>query len=230
MKKILLALNLLLSFYTIKGQNACEVNYIAFKKGVSIELTNYDKKGKINTVQRQEINSIEAIDGGFEAKTSMAFYDKKGKTISEGGYDMKCRNGVVYIDMTGMLDPKAMEAFKDMEMEAKGTALEFPLNLRPGMTLPDGDVNIKAKSSGLTLVNITMSITNRKVEKAETITTPAGTFDCIKVTQDVDLKSVIRKKYGMETWYALGVGVVKSHTLDKAGEIENTELLTKLEK
>ncbi len=87
MKKIILALNLLFSFYMIKGQNACEANYIAFKKGVSIELTNYNKKGKINTVQRQKINSIEAIDFalGQGSDFNTTYTDADGNTIVTDG-------------------------------------------------------------------------------------------------------------------------------------------------
>ncbi len=231
MKNIILATILLLSSNVImKAQGACESNYLAFREGVSFELTNYDKKGKVSSIQHQKINSVEAIEDGFKANTSMVLSNEKGKTLSEGSYNIECRNGVVYLDMSSMLDPRMMEGFKDMEMEISGSALEFPSNLRPGQTLPDGNVNVKAMTGGLTLMNMSMDITNRKVESTEIVTTPAGTFECIKISQDSELKSVIKKKFSSSTWYAIGVGIVKSENLDDRGNVESSTILTKFEK
>ncbi len=231
MKNFCFTTILLLSFNLIlKAQNACESNYLAFREGVSFELTNYDKKGKVSGVQNQKINSVEAIEDGFRASTNMVLTNEKGKTLSEGSYNIECRNGVVYLDMSSMLDPRMMEGFKDMELEISGAALEFPSNLRPGQTLPDGDVNVKAMTGGLALMNITMSITNRKVEGTEVVTTPAGTFECAKISQDSELKSIIKKKFKSVSWYAIGVGLVKSENMDERGNVESSTILTKFEK
>ncbi|MCF8248205.1 MAG: hypothetical protein K9J37_23550 [Saprospiraceae bacterium] len=231
MKNIFIATILLLSFNIVmKAQDACESNYLAFRQGVSFELTNYDKKGKISSIQQQKINNVEATDDGFKANTSMVLSNEKGKTLSEGSYNLECKNGVVYLDMSSMLDPRMMEGFKDMEMEISGAALEFPSNLKPGQTLSDGDVNVKAMTGGLTLMNITMSITNRKVESTEIVTTPAGTFECAKISQDSELKSIIKKKFKSVSWYAIGVGLVKSENMDEKGNVESSTLLTKFEK
>lgn len=230
MKNILFTTILILSFHAIKAQNVCESGYLAFRQGVSFELTNYDKKGKVSSIQQQKINSVEATDDGFKANTSMVLSNEKGKTLSEGSYNLECKNGVVYLDMSSMLDPRMMEGFKDMEMEISGAALEFPSNLKPGQTLSDGDVNVKAKTGGLTLMNITMSITNRKVESTEIVTTPAGTFECAKISQDSELKSIIKKKFKSVSWYAIGVGLVKSENIDEKGNVESSTLLTKFEK
>ena len=60
MKNIFIATILLLSFNIVmKAQDACESNYLAFRQGVSFELTNYDKKGKVSSIQQQKINNVE---------------------------------------------------------------------------------------------------------------------------------------------------------------------------
>ena len=123
-----------------------------------------------------------------------------------------------------------MEGFKDMEVEMSGTALEFPAKLIPGQTLPDGSINIKAMTGGITLMNMSMNITNRKVEAAEVVTTPAGTFECVKMSQESELKSIIKKKFKTVSWYAIGVGMVKSENLDEKGNVESSTVLTKFEK
>ena len=231
MKNIFLPCILLLSAsFGLKAQDACESNYLAFRQGVSFELTNYDKKGKVSSIQRQKINTVEATDDGFKANTSMVLSNEKGKSLSEGNYNIECRNGVVYLDMSSMLDQRMLEGFKDMEMEISGNALEFPSNLKPGQTLSDGDINLKAMTGGMTLMNMNMSITNRKVESTEIVTTPAGTFECVKISQDSELKSVIKRKFSTVSWYAIGVGMVKSENMDNKGNVESSTLLTKFEK
>ena len=68
---------------------------------------------------------------------------------------------------------------------------------------------------------LTMNVTNRKVEGKESITTPAGTWDCFKITS----KSKIHMKMGpigvpmnfdSTEWFAPGFGVVKTES--KHGE------------
>ncbi|MBK9013540.1 MAG: hypothetical protein IPM82_05355 [Saprospiraceae bacterium] len=173
---------------------------------------------------------MEAVADGFKAGVSIVVSNEKGKSVSEGNYNVECRNGVLYMDMSSMLDPRTMEGFKDMEVEMSGTALEFPAKLIPGQTLPDGCINIKAMTGGITLMNMSMNITNRKVEAAEVVTTPAGTFECVKMSQESELKSIIKKKFKTVSWYAIGVGMVKSENLDEKGNVESSTVLTKFDK
>src|ERR1044071_4231767 len=130
--------------------------------------------------------------------------DEKGKSGHTGKYFIECRNGTIYLDMNSMLDPQATAGFSNMEMEISGNSLEFPNTLSAGQTLPDGMIEMKAKSGGMTLFNMNMHVTNRKVEGQETLTTPAGTFDCMKVTQDTEMKMIMNKKFKTTTWYAKG--------------------------
>ena len=73
-------------------------------------------------------------------------------------------------------------------------------------------------------------IKNRKVEKKESITTPAGTFVCYKVTYDMDMKVLMRRSMKTAEWLAPGVGVVKTETYNQKGELEGYTELTKFVK
>lgn len=219
-----------LASFALKAQNVCESGYLAFRQGVSFELSNYDKKGKLTGVQHQKINSVEADGDGFKADVSMNFTNEKGKTISEGSYGIECKDGVLYMDLSALFDPRSMAGFKDMEMEMSGSALEFPAKLVPGQSLPDGNITMKANSGGMTLMTINMNVTNRQVEAAETVTTPAGTFECVRISQETEMKAIIKRKFKTVSWYAVGVGMVKSENLDEKGNVESSTVLTKFEK
>jgi len=72
-------------------------------------------------------------------------------------------------------------------------------------------------------------VKNRQVGNRETLTTPAGKFDCIKIKQDVVTKTGFTVTIETVQWYAEGVGVVKSESYRKDKLIGYSEL-TKLEK
>ncbi|MBI1226264.1 MAG: hypothetical protein GC192_13605 [Bacteroidetes bacterium] len=231
MKNLFLSsLLLLVASFGLRAQNVCESGYPAFRQGISFELTNYDKKGKVSSIQHQKINSVEADGDGFKANVSLEVTNEKGKNLSEGNYGIECKDGGLYMDMSGMFDPRSMAGFKDMEMEMAGSALEFPAKLIPGQTLPDGNITMKASSGGMTLMTMTLEVTNRKVEAAEVVTTPAGTFECVKISQETEMKAIIKRKFKTVSWFAIGVGMVKSENLDEKGNVESSTVLTKFEK
>ncbi len=229
-KAILFLFSLSVATVVFSQDNICESSYMPFKSGTSFELTNYDKKGKETSKVHHTVSSLDAVNSGFNATVEMETFDAKGKSIQKGTYSMECRDGVIYMDMSAMLDPRSMQGFKDMEMELSGDALQFPNKLTPGETLPDGTLQMKASTGGLALMSINMTISNRKVEAAESVTTAAGTFDCMKISQDSEMKTIIKMKFKTAAWYAKGVGMVKSENYDNKGNMESSTILTKFEK
>jgi len=231
MKNLLLFLMAVaLALPVFSQDNICESGYMPFKEGISFELTSYDKKGKESSIAKHNVTSLDNADSGFKATIEMEISDPKGKNVTKGSYDVECRDGVIYMDMSSMLDPRTLESFSSMEMEMSGDALQIPNALEPGQTLPDGTMTMKASTGGFGLMTMTLSVTDRMVETAETITTPAGTFDCVKISQESELRAIIRKKFKSATWYAKGIGMVKSENYDSKGNVESSTLLTKLDR
>lgn len=227
---LLMAAFVLVAAHVFAQNNTCESSYYPFKKGVSLELTHYDKKGKATGTSTQTVREIEEVPGGFKANVEMNSADAKGKNPQTANFDVECNGNGILVDMRSVMNPNAMAGMKDMEMEISGNALEFPNELAVGQTLPDGSLNMKASMNGLALMNMNFFITNRKVEGTETITTPAGTFDCVKMSQETEIKTVIKLKFYTTTWYAKGVGMVKTENYDKSGKLEGSSMLTKLER
>lgn len=226
----LLLFSLTIAFQVYSQDNICESSYMPYQEGISFELTNYDKKGRESSVAKHTVSSLEEADGGFKATIDMEISDAKGKNLTQGSYTMECREGVIYLDMSSMLDPRTMESFSSMEMEMSGDALQIPNDLEPGQDLPDGTMTMKASTGGFGLMTVNLSVTGRKVEAAETITTPAGTFDCVKISQESEMKAIVKKKFRSASWYAKGIGMVKSENYDSKGNVESSTLLTKLDK
>jgi hypothetical protein len=72
-------------------------------------------------------------------------------------------------------------------------------------------------------------ITNRKVEAKESVTVPAGTFDCFKISYNSEIKiGFVKKNYRYITWYAPEVGAVKSEFYSAKGKLEGYSEMTLL--
>src|SRR5690606_32954803 len=99
-----------------------------------------------------------------------------------------------------------------------------------GMTLDDAKITMEARMNGMKIMTMNMEIKNRKVEAREKITTPAGTFDCFKITYDTYLKAVVKREYKTTIWFSPEAGTVKSENYNKKGKLDSTTLLTQFTK
>ncbi len=217
--------------FTAAAQNQCNA-FFPFQEGAVLEYQHYDKKDKPEGVSYMEIENLESTsEGGVEARVKSRFTDKKGKEAYEGSYTVKCAGNTLYMDMSKMMPSQMLESMGDMEATMESEGLIIPSSLEVGQTLPDAEMTINVGGGGLgNLMNMNFSITNRKVEGRETVATPAGEFDCHKITYDTHMKMMMNKTFQSAEWYAEGVGVVKSATYDKKGNLDTYMVLNKFEK
>lgn len=226
----LFSLNSTLSFAQSQETKDCN-GYFAYQAGTKMELTQYDKKDKITTVLKYQVEKNMPTANGIDVFFFNQTYDSKGKLIVKGDFEMQCKNGQIYADVRNIASEMTPAA--DAEVSITGDKLTYPHNLTVGQKLDDVNCEVKQTMSGngMTLFTVTMNITNRKVEGFETVTTPAGTFECVKISYDYDTKMSFVKKQGRSVEYlAKGVGVVKVESFDKKGKKESSQLLTKLER
>lgn len=74
-----------------------------------------------------------------------------------------------------------------------------------------------------------MNLWNGKFLGFETITVPAGTFECAKISYDiVTMTPGGNQKQMMTDWYAPGVGLVRAVESDKKGEVIEEENLVRI--
>ena len=137
---------------------------------------------------------------------------------------------VTYSSFIRTVDGKGLE---NMETPAVMTALisrdgdvtlDIAASLTPGDTLQSAAGKVRAL--GMTM-NVT--VTERRVLGTDTLTTPAGTFPCVIVSEHKVEKGMMRNRITTaRTWYARGVGMVRHDTYDRNLKIETTEVLEKI--
>lgn len=231
MKKLLLipACAALMAF-TMSGEtdNGCN-GYWMVEKGVTLEYYDYNAKDKLQGSQTSTITELTTVEGVLNATIHSVTKDDKGKLTSEGDFGLTCKDGEITLDMKSMMDPSMTEEFKDMEVKIDQTDLVYPSTLTPGQTLPDGKLTMTVSTGGMTIMTMVVDVVDRKVEASESVTVPAGTFECIKMSQtnkmDMGMMKMTTKSID---WFTLGVGVVRSESYDKDGALESYRVLNKI--
>ena len=183
MKK--LSLCLLLSTFSIAvGAQECAEMFDYLKVGVTLEYSNFNKKGKLESVNTQKVTQVGHWGDTLVATFAMTTTNEKGKELFKSTFPMKCHAGTVFMDMSSMV-PQQQNS-PDMQVAVTSTDQVFPANMKVGQTLPDAEMDMKMSMGGLQLMNTHYSMKNRKVEAEETITTAAGTYKCLKISYDFE--------------------------------------------
>ncbi len=215
--------------FQAQAQDDCS-GFYPLKKGTSWELSSYNKKGALASVSAQEIISVENKNGAWEAQVRNKISDDKGKPVSENTFIIRCKDGEVFMDVADILSPEMKESLGNMEMSIKGEALELPSKLSVGQTLPNANAEIKAGTGGVTIMTLRFDISDRKVEAKETLTTPAGKFECFKIVYNLTVKTIGVRTVPAAVWYSPNAGMVKTETYDKKGLVESRTELTKFQR
>lgn len=228
MKNVNTLFALLLAFVLSSSVAAQDCDFYSMDKGTVFGYQNLDAKGKETGSTRTTCLDVQHVGGSMIYKVKSEFSEPKNKNQSSREYDMRCEGGKFYIDMQSFIDPKAMESFKDMEISAESTDMLYPAGLSVGQTLPDANITISAASGGVAIMNMVVSISNRKVVGMESVTVPAGTFECYKLTYDAESKMIFKVNTSVTEYISRGIGSVKTETFDKKGKSLGTTILTEL--
>ncbi len=185
-----------------------------FHKGAVIQGKSYDGSGNEVSSATTTIKDVRSEGNMTVADATM---QSTGKTTGEHTMtaSYKCDGENMYIDMNSMMQNFKM--LKDADMKFDGLA--FPVKISAGQKLPDASVEMEMGK-----MKMKTSYKNRIVGAAEKITTPAGTWDCFKISSDIvtempGLSEDVRKmmeKAGKSTttqmtiWYAPGIGPLKT--------------------
>ena len=226
MRKIILILALTGFVFQSYSQDC--VFYCPVKEGTKTEVKHYNAKDKIQSTDKQTILSKVVTGSNVAITVKSESFDDKDKLVGSRDLTFECKNGVFFYDMQNLIDPQTMSAYKDMEVKMTASNLEMPSVLSVGKSLADGSVQMSVSNQGMNLMNMIVKISNRKVEASEKITTPAGSFDCFKISYDVETKMMFKIQTKGIDWVAKEVGVVRSETYDSKGKLVGYNVLSSI--
>ncbi len=191
---------------------------------------NFDKKDKLTGTSVQKIKQVTRDAGSVKAVIESEYFDNKGNSHGSTELNVKCEGGVLYLDMKSYLNQQSMESYKDMEMNIEGGTLEMPSKPKEGEMLKGGDLKITVISNGTPIMTMSVTISNRKVDAIQDVTTEAGTFKCYKISYDINTKMMFSIKGKGIEYYNDEVGVVRTESYSTAGDLMGYMVLSSLKK
>lgn len=229
--KFLFCVTLFYGTSLMLGQNACS-KYYPMEEGSTFQYTMYNKKDKVEGVTDYVVSNVENDGGNTKATMKLTFTDGKGKNVIESDYNITCTGDGVKIDYESLFPSEMKKQYEDMgmEMEITGTDIEIPNDLSAGQTLDDANVSV-SMDMGAMKMKINVETFDRKVEKMESVTTPAGTFDCYLITEKSKSKVMMANmEMSNKVWISEGVGMIKQESYSNNGKLMNRMELTKYSK
>ena len=218
MKKLIIG-SLLLSCLQSSAQDCG--NYYYMQNNKTVEVTIKDKKGSPTGKQVYTITDAKTSGGTASSTVNSEMFDKKGKSVAKTTTNMRCNNGVLMMDMKMMMPQAQAEQFGSASASADNVYMEYPSKMNVGEQLKDGTLQMEMNNGGMKS-SLSYIVTDRKVEAKESVTTPAGTWECYKITFKAKM-NMRMMGIGMPVniegteWYAPGFGVIKTETKGGGG-------------
>jgi hypothetical protein len=235
MKSLFALCVLLFLSFAMSAQNCSGYYYLSSSE---VQMTTYDKKGNESGKITYTISGVAKTNNTTSANFVSQMVDEKGKKLSSSAGIYKCSGDNLYIDARVSMPQEQMAAYKDMEVKANEAFIEYPAGVQSGQSLKDANVKMEVHNKGSIFSVLTLDATNRKVAGKESITTPAGTWECWKITYDGRFRATIGGPSGIGVpfnfkaieWFAPGFGIVKTETFNKNEKLLGSTLITSVKK
>jgi hypothetical protein len=201
------------------SSGACS-KLIFFKEGAEIETKTYKATGDAISTQLTKILSVKE-EGGVTVATVESTDKQNGSgKVTKMNYDYKCDGNKIYFDIASLFRTET----KKRDVSFKVSVIEYPISVTAGETLPDATGTMSTETNGKKM-EVKYHYKDRKVEAKEEVTTAAGTFNCYKISNNIEMEMDMpgmdeRAKKVMEamrekmkttssTWFAPDFGIVK---------------------
>ena len=229
MKKSFIFIAALLAAVNTLVAQDCKTYYYLHDKA-EVEMSVYDSKSTVVAKNIYNVLDVKKDGNGLTSDFTSTVKDASGKEISSGKGKFKCDGANLLVDM--QMNMPNIPQLQNMKMEntSGSSFLTYPSSLAVGQTLPEGSFEVNGENN----MGLQYKVANRKVAAKEKVTTAAGTWDCFKITYDMNIAvkmmgmSMPFNLTGVE-WFAPGFGLVKMETA-KDGSLLGSMAITAYKK
>lgn len=188
--------------------------YFPVKPETILEYHLVDARGRLITTTTKKVISSGAITGGYLVKVHKQVFDNSGNMIDEDVTDIKCKGDEFFVDMSCYFHNLNLAQFNDKEILIESDTLTIPSNPQPGLLPSFVTSRISILEDGIPLNHFVVNVYYRIVEGYEDVTTPAGTFHCLKISYEVETIVTHKVKSRGIEWFSKEVGLIKRETYD----------------
>lgn len=197
--------------------------YCCDRQGATLEyVRKISKSGETQWRHTMKVKDVSKGPDGSVVTSVSIFLKPNGKPYYKSDIIEQVvlrENNDVWVDMEAVT-VEYIKGRAGLNATAEADPSIIPASMEPGDTLPQ--VSGKAKVS---LLTYTYRIWDRKVLRRESISVPAGTFDCV-VLEEHKLESGPGHNRDVlnHTWYCKGIGFVRHDTYIN-GKLDTSEIL-----
>ncbi len=211
-----LLLILAMSFHFIGYTQNCQ-GYYFLQDNKSIEMEIYNKKGNLTGKQVVNVTNLQSDGEKTTAELDIVSFDKKGKKEGSAKSSVQCIGGAILIDMKMNFPAQQGGPKFSIQSDNSKVYMEYPSTMEVGDQLKDASINLEMSSDNGLQQTVNMDITKRSVIAKENIVSPAGTWECYKITQHyaMNIKTMgigIPMNYEVTEWFSPGFGVIKTES------------------
>ncbi len=179
MKKITILFALVLITSKLIAQDCSK--YLFMQPNKQVEMSAFNDKGQLVRKSLLTVKNVSTENGMAVSQVVSEAKNSNGK-LSTLTINFKCNNGIIMVDMN-FNGAQAAKPTANM----KFNYVEYPAGMKVGDHLKDALSPISIVEGSTTFTGTT-KITDRTVVAKESITTPAGTWICFKITYKVIAK------------------------------------------
>lgn len=213
----------------LSAQEICNTFFL-FEEGTEWEYQTLNKKGKLENTSIQTVSAVSQAGDKLTATLAVTLKDKKDKELYSGPSKVICDGEKIYFELSDMLPQSVKDMGGSGEVTMEGDGFLLPNNLQAGDQLPDSKNTIHVEVGAMNMKS-EFEMTNFKVYGREEVSTPAGTYQAMKISYDNSVKMMMVKAEGHTIiWYAKGVGTVKTESYDKKGKLISSQELVRFKK
>ena len=182
MKKFLICTLLLLSSLLLFAAGPEKEPYFCTRPGTKLHYERY-KAGTTKLLQTTlfEIESVQPSAKGRTVHYAVTMAKASGRELLGGRAPQTSYvspEGDTSLDFGETVKGFIQNMFPSSKVEVTNSEALLPVNMQPGDTLPEAHSTVKVMG-----IKAYFHVTGRKVLRRETITTPAGTFECMVVRE-----------------------------------------------
>ena len=201
--------------------------FFCTQPGRTLYYERYDATGtKLRRTTTFDIVSVQASGGGRRVEYGFTLRKASGADMYGGRALLVTEieaDGTVRADLGSSLMAVIHNLLPNAKLTTNGETSRLPAGMKPGDILQDAHCVVDAGG-----IKYRIDVTERQVLRAERITVPAGTFDCLVVREHkVEQGPGHHRDTISDSWYAPGVGYVRHDTYNKNMRLDTTEVLKK---
>lgn len=241
-KPIFAALALLLAVPVCIAGNP----FVPTEEGTTLTYVHKDRKGNIVNRSVQTVTGVAETAEGTVITLNDEMLDADGNPLTSAAADMqetiasltirvRISGDRVFIPVENLEEmiaeiKESIPETEDIDFIVKMDEISYPLHPKAGQQLETAHVSMSLKMKDKQFDIFTVTIKDRSITGRETVTVPAGTFDCWVVNETEIMKSPVGMGTTTKsvTWYADGIGEVKSLSLNKRGKLEESSELVSI--